>query len=159
MGRSTAIVFVVLGAALAGLAFSSAAGRFQKDAAPAAPSIAAGPQNAELNWRETYGRPGEQLVFEVERLVLARVARVARAHERHVGRVRGGRPAGHTRSGAGLMLFRSGDTAELERRNANGCSGHACGGALRAEPEVPSRAHPRGDCPAGRPVASWARVV
>ena len=66
MSRTTVIVLVALGAAVAGFAFSSAAGRFRgADAAPDA-SVAAGQQSADLGWRETFGPPGEQLVFTVD---------------------------------------------------------------------------------------------
>src|SRR4249920_188917 len=68
MSRSSALIFVVLGAAAAGFAFSSATGKFRDRTADEGPSVAASPQIAELHWRETYGGPGEQLVFRVQRL-------------------------------------------------------------------------------------------
>jgi hypothetical protein len=141
MGRSTAIVFVVLGAALAGLAFSSAAGRFQRHA-PAAPSIAAGPQNAELNWRETYGRPGEQLVFEVERLqVLASGWRVSLALTNGTSVAYGWATRGPPRSGVradAVPVGRHGRARTPERQR------HASGRAWRcAEPSLPEVLEPR----------------
>jgi len=63
MRRTTMLAFVVLGAAFAALAFSSTAGRLADDPAPALPSVAAGPQSVQLDWRETYGSGGERIVL------------------------------------------------------------------------------------------------
>src|SRR5688500_7110660 len=68
MSRRRALVLVVFGAGLAGFAFSSAVSRTEEDETPTERSIAAGPQTAELDWRETYGPKGQKLVFEVDRL-------------------------------------------------------------------------------------------
>lgn len=166
MRRSTAIVFVVLGAALAGLAFSSAAGRFQDDATPAEPSIAARPQEAELDWHETYGRPGEQLVFEVERLqVLANGWRawLVLTNDTSIA-YEVGDPRATLDRAFGLMLFRTGDSAELERRNKNGTL-PTTRRANRYEPSLPAvlepRASWRGTISAPGPLVagSWTRVV
>ena len=45
MSRSTALVFVVLGAAVAGFAFSSATGKFEDKTADEGPSVAAEPSD------------------------------------------------------------------------------------------------------------------
>jgi len=113
---------VVLGAALAGFVFSSSAVRLDGDAAPAEPSVAAGPQTAMLYWRETYGPPGQTLVFEVERLRVMRngwKAWIRLTNKTSVAYEVGDPQATIDRS-FGLMLFETGRQAELENRNAEG---------------------------------------
>lgn len=138
MSRSTALVFVVLGAALAGFAFSSASGRFDEKKSDPGPSIAASPQTAELDWREKYGKPGEQLVFGVEQLQvlengwrasLVLTNRTSTSYEV-------GDPGATLDRAFGLMLFRTGETRELERRNRNGML-PATRPAVRYEPSLP----------------------
>ena len=64
----------------------------------------------------------------------------------------------------GLMLFRSGDTAELERRNANGML-PATRAAVRYKPSLPEVLEPRASwrgtmsAPGALVARSWARVV
>ncbi|MGH3076725.1 MAG: hypothetical protein ACRDPZ_00915 [Gaiellaceae bacterium] len=122
MSRTTIIVLVALGAAVAGFAFSSAAGRLRgADASPDA-SVAAGPQSADLDWRETFGAGGEQLVFSVEWLEVTRSGWRARigiendssvAYELNDPRVTLDRSFG-------LMLFSSGEQETLDELNASG---------------------------------------
>ncbi len=121
MSRSSAIVFVVLGAALAGFAFSSAAGQFRTDEMPARPTAAASPQSKNLDWHETHGPPGEKLVFGVDRLqVLADGwrARLALTNDTSISYAVGDPRATLDRE-FGLMLFETGEIEELERRNGN----------------------------------------
>ena len=166
MSRSTAIVFVVLGAALAGFAFSSATGRLQDDAVPAEPSSAARPQKAELYWHETYGRPGEQLVFEVERLQVLENgwrASLVLTNDTSIA-YEVGDPRATLDRAFGLMLFRTSKAAELKRRNSSGTL-PATRPATRYEPSLPAvlepRASWRGTISAPGPLVagSWARVV
>ena len=122
MSRTTIIVLVALGAAVAGFAFSSAASRLRDaDAAPDA-SVAAGPQSKALGWRETFGPPGERLVFTVDWLEVTRRGWRARigiendssvAYEVNDPRVTLDRAFG-------LMLFSTCEPDELERLNESG---------------------------------------
>src|ERR671915_120704 len=68
MSRTSVVVLIALGAALAGFAISSTANRIRDDNAPAPASKPAGPQLADLGWRETYGPRGQQIVFVVDSL-------------------------------------------------------------------------------------------
>jgi hypothetical protein len=166
MSRSSAIVFVVLGAALAGFAFSSAAGQFRTDEMPARPTAAASPQSANLDWHETYGPPGEKLVFEVDRLqVLADGwrARLALTNDTSISYAVGDPRATLDRE-FGLMLFKTGDIEELERRNGNNTL-PATRPAVRYQPRLPAILEPgaswRGAISARGPLVagSWVRVV
>jgi hypothetical protein len=65
--RSTVIVLLALGATFAGFVIASNE-RLRAGKSDIAPTVAAGPQTATLHWRETYGDPGEQLIFTVESL-------------------------------------------------------------------------------------------
>jgi hypothetical protein len=120
--RSTALVLVILGAALAGFVFSSSALRLDDDDAPAEPSVAAGPQSRDLGWRETFGQPGQQLVFEVERIEVLENgwrAWVSITNDTSVAYELGDPRATLDRS-FGLMLFETDDVDELEKRNEEG---------------------------------------
>jgi hypothetical protein len=164
--RSTALVLVVLGAALAGFVFSSSAIRLDGDAAPAEPSVAAGPQSAMLWWRETYGPPGQKLVFEVERFRVMRdgwKAWVRLTNKTSVAYEVGDPRATIDRS-FGLMLFETGSKAELERRNAEGTL-PALRPATHYKPDLPKILESKGTWHGvisahGSLVAgSWMRVV
>lgn len=166
MRRSTTLVFVVLGAAIAGFAFSSTAGRLDEEPASPKPSVAAGPQSVDLRWREEYGPKGEQLVFEVERLDVTEVgwsARVAITNDSSVP-YGVGDPRATLDRAFGLMLFATGRKAELERRNDRGTL-PAVRPATEYVPALPAvlepRASWRGTISArGALVAgSWVRVV
>ena len=122
MSRTTIIVLVALGAAVAGFAFSSAAGRLRgADAAPDA-SVAAGPQSADLGWRETFGTGGEQLVFLVEWLEVTRGGWRTRIGIENSSSVpyELNDPRVTLDRSFGLMLFSSGEQNVLDDLNANG---------------------------------------
>ena len=68
MSKTTLIVLIALGATFAGFVLASNAKRLTSDEESTPTSVAAGPQTADLGWREVYGSPGEQLVFTVERI-------------------------------------------------------------------------------------------
>jgi hypothetical protein len=166
MRRSTALVLVVLGAALAGLVFSSSAVRLDGEEAPAEPSVAARPQTTALSWRETFGPPGQKLVFEVERLRVMRngwKAWVRLTNETSVAYEVGDPRATIDRS-FGLMLFETGGAAELENRNAEGTL-PALRPATRYQPELPRILESKGtwqgviSAPGSLVAGSWARVV
>jgi hypothetical protein len=166
MRRSTALVLVVLGAALAGFVLSSNAVRLDTDEAPAEPSVAAGPQRAMLFWRETFGPPGQKLVFEVERLRVMRdgwKAWVRLTNKTSVAYEVGDPGATIDRS-FGLMLFETGTAAELESRNAEGAL-PALRPATRYQPELPMILESKGSwhgvisAPGSLVAGSWVRVV
>ena len=166
MRRSTALVLVVLGAALAGFVLSSAAVRTQDEDAPTEPSVAAGPQTAALDWRETFGPAGAKLVFEVERLQVLEDGwrvRLALTNETPIAYAIGD-PRPTLNLPFGLMLFETGDAAELERRN-NGGTLPTTRAATRYEPELPAILEPgaswRGtiSAPGALVASSWVRVV
>jgi hypothetical protein len=166
MSRSTIVVLVAIGAALAGFAFSSTAQRLRDDEPSPETSRAAGPQQAQLDWRETYGPPGEQLVFSVDSLAVVpngwRV-RLAVGNETSIPYELGDPSATLDRS-FGLMLFSTGELEELETRNADGTL-PAVRPAARYTPALPLVLQPgeswEGTISAsGSLVASsWARVV
>jgi hypothetical protein len=166
MSRSSALVFVVLGAALAGFAFSSATGRFDRDTPQATPSAPARPDVANLHWRETYGAAGEQLVFEVERIQVSQEGWQVRLGVRNDTSVsyEVGDPRASLDRAFGLMLFRTGDIAELERRN-RGNTLPQTRQAVRYEPELPKVLEPGASwhgtisAPGALVAGSHARVV
>ncbi len=144
MSRSTAIALVVLGAALAGFVFSSTAiGPADDGESRTEQSVAAGPQTAELSWRETFGPAGQQLVFEVERIRVLEdgwKAWVRLTNNTSVAYDVGDPRATIDRS-FGLMLFETGDVTELEERNSQGAlPGNPLCDDLRAEPAEAPRA-------------------
>ena len=166
MSRGTIVVLVAIGAALAGFAFSSTAQRLRSDDPAAETSRAASPQAAELGWRETYGPPGEQLVFSVDSLAV-----VENGWRVRLGVENGtsipyelGDPKATLDRSFGLMLFKSGDAAELERLIAEGTL-PAVRPATTYDPELPQILEP-GDAwegtisaPGALVAGSWARVV
>jgi hypothetical protein len=166
MRRSTALVLVVLGAALAGFVFSSSAVRFDGDKAPAEASVAAGPQSAMLYWRETYGPPGQKLVFEVERLRVLRDGWKAwiRVTNKTSVAYEVGDPKATIDRSFGLMLFETGGAPELESRNAEGTL-PAIRPATRYRPELPRILESKGtwhgviSAPGSLVAGSWVRVV
>lgn len=166
MSRTTVIVLVALGAAAVGFAVSSAAERLRDDEPATDASVAAGPQKAELGWRETYGPQGEQLVFSVEWLEVLRAgwrARISVANETSVAYELGDPRATLDRS-FGLMLFASGAQEELDELNANGDLPEPRP-ATRFEPPLPAILEPGASwegtmSASGALVAdSWVRVV
>ena len=166
MRRSTALVLVVLGAALVGFVFSSRAVVLDADKAPAEPSVAARPQVAMLWWRETFGPPGQKLIFEVERFRVLRdgwKAWVRMTNDTSVAYAVGDPRATIDRS-FGLMLFETGGKTELEQRNVQGTL-PALRPATRFEPELPKILESNGtwhgviSAPGSLVAGSWVRVV
>jgi hypothetical protein len=122
VSRTTIIVLVALGAAVAGFTFSSAAERLRGDDGAADASVAAGPQTAALAWRETYGSPGQQVVFTVESLEILRDgwrARIGVENDTDAAWELNDPRATLDRS-FGLMLFTTGEQEELDELNASG---------------------------------------
>lgn len=166
VSRTTIIILVALGAAVAGFAFSSAAERLRGDDETADASVAAGPQTAELGWRETYGSPGEQLVFTVESLQVLRDgwrARIGIENDTQLGWELDDPRASLDRS-FGLMLFTTGKQEEFDELNANGELPEPRT-ATSFAPDLPAILEP-GDSWEGAMSASgalvagsWARVV
>lgn len=166
MRRSTALVFVILGAAIAGFAFSSASGRLQDTERIEEPSVPARPQKAELGWRETYGRKGQQLVFEVEGLEVLENgwrARLAITNDTSVG-YEVGDPRATLDRAFGLRLFATGSAAELEQRQRDRTL-PAIRPATSYEPSLPPVLEPRSSwrgtisAPGTLVAGSWVRVV
>jgi hypothetical protein len=166
MSRTTIIVLIALGAAIAGFVLSSAAERLRDGEAAPEPSAAAGPQIAELDWRETYGSEGAQLVFSVGTLEVQQSgwrAFVSVENDTPVAYELDDPRATLDRS-FGLMLFSTGEQEELDELNASGTLPEPRP-ATRFEPELPPILEPgeswQGTISAsGALVAgSWVRVV
>jgi hypothetical protein len=166
VSRTTVIVLVALGAGVAGFAFSTAAERLRDDDATASASVAAGPQSADLDWRETYGEQGEQLVFTVDSLEVLREgwrARVGIENDSSVAYELDDPRATLDRS-FGLMLFSSGAQKELEELNESG-ELPAPRPATDFAPELPNILEPGASwhgemsAPGALVAGSWARVV
>jgi hypothetical protein len=166
VSRTTILVFVALGAALAGFAFSTAAKQLQDEKPTADASVAAGPQTAQLRWRETHGSPGEQLVFSVEWLQVVpggwRV-RLGLENRSSVAFALGDPRATLNRS-FGLMLFSTGKIEELTEQNEGGTL-PAVRPAVKYEPSLPAILEPGASwegtisAPGALAAESWARVV
>ena len=165
MSRTTIIVLVALGATLAGFALASNATRLSgTEDAPAA-SVAAGSQKAELEWRETYGEPGEQVVFTVDSLEVTQTGWRARVGVENASSIAWELDPGAAPDGTfGLQLFKTGEPDELETRNKERTL-PAVRAATLYEPELPSLLEPTASWSGvmssrGALVAdSWARVV
>lgn len=168
MSRTAIIVLIALGAALAGFAFSSTADRLRDDddEQPPTTSVPAGLQRAELDWREVYGTRGERIVFRVEWLEVEETGWSARLglENRTSVAYSVGDPQATLDRAFGLMLFSSGELAELEQRIEEGTL-PAVRAARTYEPELPAILEPgatwEGTISApGKLVAeSWVRVV
>ncbi len=165
MSRTTIIVLVVLGATLAGFALASNASRLRSDEGTPDVSVAAGPQKADLEWRETYGSPGEKIIFTVDSLEVTRTGWRARVGVQNKSSVAWELDPGATPDGTfGLRLFKTGDPDELEERNKGGTL-PAVRTATLYKPEPPKFLEPnaswKGEMSAkGALVAdSWVRVV
>jgi hypothetical protein len=165
VSRTTLIVLIALGATFAGFVLASNAQRLSGDDPEIETSSAAGPQTAELGWRETYGPAGEQLVFTVEGLTVTEKGWSARIGVENDTSVGWELAPGATPEGSfGLQLFETGDPEELEERNRTGTL-PAVRAATDYAPELPGVLEPgaswdgeisaRGALVAG----SWARVV
>jgi len=166
VSRTTLIVLIALGATFAGFVLASNAQRLTADDdEEIATSVAAGPQTADLDWRETHGSTGEQLIFTVTRLEVTETGWSARIGIENDSSVGWELAPGATPDGSfGLQLFETGDAQELEDRNRNSTL-PAVRAATSYAPELPGVLEPgaswtgeisaRGSLVAG----SWARVV
>ena len=165
VGRSTIIVLLALGATLAGLLLATNAARLRGNDTTEAPSVAAGQQKKALGWRETYGPPGERLVFTVESVEVTETGWRARVGVENRSKVAWELVPGATPDGTfGLALFETGEKDELEDRNRSGTL-PAVRAATAYDPELAKELEPgaswKGEISArGALVAgSWVRVV
>lgn len=89
---------------------------------PYAPAVAAGPQSARLDWVERFGSRGNRITFRVRSFAVLDDgwrAQVSLTNGTSVPLAVGERNASVDRV-FGVMLFGTGDAAELERRNTAG---------------------------------------
>ena len=165
VSRTTIIVFIAVGATLAGFAIASNADRLRGDTSSPETSVPAAPQTAELNWRETYGDPGQQLVFTVRSLEVTETGWNAEIGIDNETTVAWELAPGAVADGTfGISLFETGDAHELDRRNRSRTL-PAVRGATTFVPELAKILEPkaswegqisaRGALVAG----AWARVV
>lgn len=133
---------------------------------PVTPARAAPPQAAELDWVETYGKPGARLVFGVERFEV--LPDGWRAHISLTNRTAARYSVGDPRSSVdrrfGLMLFQTGDLRQLEQLNRAGELPEVRR-AAEFDPELPLVLDP-GDtwsgvisAPGALAAGRWVRVV
>ena len=165
MSRASIIVLIALGATFAGFVLASNAKRLGSDAPDTVPTVAASPQFAELDWRETYGNPGEQIVFTVTSIRVTENGWEARVGIENRSKVGWELDPGATPDGAfGLQLFETGDAKELEHRNKSGTL-PAVRPATRFQPELLPILEPKASwngrvsAPGPLVAGSWARVV
>lgn len=165
LSRSSLIVLLALGATFAAFLLASNAQRLRDDDGEVPPSVAAGPQEATLDWRETYGPEGDEVVFTVDRLEVTQDGWNARIGIDNRTEIGWELAPGATPDGSfGVQLFETGDSAELEERNRRGTL-PAVRAATDYRPELPRILEPgaswegaisaHGSLVAG----SWARVV
>jgi len=119
MSRSSVLVLVALGAAIAGFAFSTNVKRGDGDTASSARAVAAGPQRATLGWREFAGEVGEQLVFSVETLEVLSDGWTVRLSIENRSTT-SYRVATTLEQPFGLMVLSSGNYDELMEQNESG---------------------------------------
>jgi hypothetical protein len=165
VNRSTTIVLLVLGATFAGFVLASNAQRLRGDDADVTPSVAAAPQSATLDWKESYGVPGEEVVFTVDSLKVTESGWHAHVGIENRTEVGWELAPGATADGSfGLQLFETGDKDELDQRNQRGTL-PAVRPATGYEPELPRILEPKaswdGTISAHGPLVagSWARVA
>jgi len=157
-------VFVAVGAAIAGFAFSSNARRDDAGAgSTSGSSVAAGEQTAMLGWRETTGEQGEQLVFHVETLEVLRDGwRVELAIENRTSAAI--RVMSTQRQPFGLMVLSTGDYDAFEQM-ARDDELPAVRPAVRYEPRPPAILEPGESwagaisAPGALVASGWVRVV
>jgi hypothetical protein len=166
MSRTTVLVFVALAAGIAGFAFSATAKRLDDKDTVAMPIVAARPQRATLDWRETYGTRAQKLVFSVESLrVMASgwQADVALENDTSVP-YEVGDPRDSLERSFGLMLFSTGDQDELKAKNEDGKL-PAVRRAVVYEPSLPRILEPGRSwsgtisAPGALVAEGWVRVV
>lgn len=169
VSRTTIIVLLAAGATVVGFLFASNAERLHSSQPNTAASRAASPQVAHLGWRETYGPPGQTVVFTVDSLTVTPTGWRA-----HVGISNRSSVAWELAPNAtpnatpdgtfGLRLFETGDKAELERRNQSGTL-PSVRAATGYEPKLPKILEPKGSwsgrisAPGALVAGSWVRVV
>jgi len=165
LSRSSLIVLLALGATFAGFVLASNAQRLRGDDSDITPSVAAGPQTAELDWTEPYGPSGEEVIFSVDTLEVTDTGWKAQIGIDNRTEVGWELAPGATPEGSfGLQLFETGDSQELDERNRRGTL-PAVRAATGYTPELPRILEPGGSWKGtmsahGALVAgSWARVV
>ncbi len=158
-------MLLALGATVAGFLLASSAGRLGGDDPDPAPRVAAGPQTKRLGWRETYGAPGEQVVFTVDTLSVTSTGWTAGVGVDNRSSVAWELAPDATPDGTfGLRLFETGDKEELDERNQSGTL-PAVRAATRYSPELPKILEPKASwrgrisAPGALVAGSWARVV
>jgi hypothetical protein len=119
MSRTSVLVLVALGAAIAGFAFSANVRRGDGDSASNARTVAAGPQKAILGWREFAGERGEQLVFSVESFEIRGKGWNAEVSVENQSTT-SYRVASTLERPFGVMVFSSGDYEQLMEQNESG---------------------------------------
>jgi len=139
MRRSTLLAVVVAVAAITGLAFASAERIGDKGAAPGA-STPAKPQVVRLDWREVEGQKGERLVFAVHSFQVLTNGWRARISVSNRSQVAFG--LDKAKRSFGLMLFSSGNHADLVRR-VNERSLPTLRAALGYAPALPNALDPK----------------
>ena len=165
VSRSTIIVLIALGATFVGFLLATNAQRLRGSDAEVTASVAAAPQTATLDWKESYGVPGELVVFTVDSLVVTESG--WRAHVGIENRTEVGwelAPGATSEGSFGLQLFETGDKEALDQRNRRGTL-PAVRAATGYEPELPRILEPKaswdGTISAHGPLVagSWARVA
>lgn len=137
LSRTSIIVLIALGATFAGFVLASNAQRLRDDEPATETSVAASPQVAQLDWQETYGSEGEQIVFTVDELEVTQTGWRAKVGVDNASSVGWELAPSATPDGTfGLQLFETGDPKELEDRNREGTL-PAVRAATRYEPELP----------------------
>lgn len=137
MSRTSIVVLIALGATFAGFVLASNARRLAGDEPATVVSAAAGPQAAELGWRETYGSGNERIVFTVDGLEVTETGWTAQIGIDNASSVGWELAPNATPDGTfGLQLFETGDPQELEDRNREGTL-PAVRAATRYAPELP----------------------
>ena len=118
-----------------------------------------------LHWRETYGVPGESVVFTVDRLTVTRTGWNARVGIANHSSVAWELAPNATPDGTfGLRLFETGDKSELERRNRSGTL-PAVRAATSYAPKLPGILEPKASwtgrisAPGALVAGSWVRLV
>ena len=165
VSRTTIIVLLAAGATVVGFALASNIERLRSAQTDTAASVAAGPQSARLRWKETYGVPGESVVFTVDRLNVTSTGWTARVGIANRSSVAWELAPNATPDGTfGLRLFETGDKSELERRNRSGTL-PAVRAATSYAPKLPRILEPKASwtgrisAPGALVAGSWVRVV
>jgi hypothetical protein len=166
MSRTTILVLVAFGAVLAGFALSTNARRLSDDEPRLPQPVAASPQRVTLGWRDTFGPAGDQLVFTVEALEI-----VPGGWRARVGLENGtsisyevARPTATPNRTFGLMLFTTGEHAEVEEQSATDTL-PPIRPAVRFEPRPPRILEPGASwtgtisAPGALVANSWVRVM